>query len=151
MLYVPSGKKKKTNPRGRCWSFCSVVDGTQTLPRTCHCKHKQEETSSWSASQNTALNRLILHPDRNCSALNNLCLFAIFPCGSAQRPIIIYAHQTLPVSEGRPALPRRCASLYQRPRRNLAGGCGGFFAAVSGLPRSGSPKIQWKSNHLKPK
>lgn len=25
------------------------------------------------------------YADRNCSALNNLCLFAIFPCGSARR------------------------------------------------------------------
>lgn len=55
--------------------------------------------------------RLKLQTDRNCSALNNLCLFAIFPCGSAQQFIIIYAHQTLPVSEARRSLPRRCATL----------------------------------------
>lgn len=41
------------------------------------------------------------HRYRNCTAFNNLCLFATFPCGWAQRPIIIYAHRTLPVSKGR--------------------------------------------------
>lgn len=69
---------------------------------------KQKETSSWSASLKYSLGCLMSYRDRNCSALNNLCLFVTFPCGSAQWSIIIYAHSTLPVSEGR---PRQCATL----------------------------------------
>lgn len=72
---------------------------------------KQKETSSWSASLKYSLNRFMSYRDRNCSALDNLCLFVTFPCGSAQWSIIIYAHSTLPVSEGGPGLPRQCATL----------------------------------------
>lgn len=74
-------------------------------------KHKQKETSSRSASLKYSLSPFMSYRDRNCSASNNLCLFAAFPCGSAQWPIIIYAYRALPVSEERPGLPRQCATL----------------------------------------
>lgn len=74
-------------------------------------KRKQEETSSWSTSLKYSLNPFKSPRDRNRAALNNLCLFATFPCGSAQWSIIIYAHRTLPVSSWRPGLLRQCATL----------------------------------------
>ena len=130
--------------------FYPVVDSTQLCRAhvTVSINRKKPQVDLHPKIQ--PFNHLILHPDRNCSALNNLCLFAIFPCGSAQRPIIIYAHQTLPVSEGRPGLPRRCATLYQWPRRNLAGGCGGFLPLWVGCPDWVHPKSNGKATIWSP-
>jgi len=94
-------------------------------------KHKQEETSS---IPKYGRNRLLLYPDRNCSALNNLCLFAIFPCGSASEVHYYLCTSNAPCFRGQTEFAQTVCHPHQRPRENLAGGCRGF-GAVSGLPR----------------
>lgn len=82
---------------------------------------KQRETSRKAASLKYSLSCFMSHRYRNCTALNNLCLFATFPCGWAQRPVIIYAHRTLPVSKGRSQFAQTVCQPQQRAVEAFSG------------------------------
>lgn len=106
------------------WLKSDKTFKVQTQPCT-NSQHKyqdqQRETSSQAASLKYSLCCFKSRCYRNCTALNNLCLFATFPCGWAQRLVIIYAHRTLPVSKGRSQFAQTVCQPLQRTVEAFSG------------------------------